>query len=157
MHSFPPGRHLSSSRALRTTNSCLRPPPPTPTSALSADKAPKGRQEVTGSGIDQLLLSHKTFHLPLSMMASQCLIFTCGNKLVEQKSASMTTWAMISSDAHTEQRAAPGKLCWRNCTLGTLELYSLLDNLGDRRLCHQCPNPPTIFSAWGCCRASWMQ
>lgn len=42
-------------------------------------------------------------------MASQCLIFTCGNKLEYKKSASMTTWAMISSDAPHRAEGSSGQ------------------------------------------------
>ena len=45
---------------------------------------------------------------------------------------------------------------WRNCAPGMLKQHSLLDNPGHRRLCHRCPNPPTIFTAWGW-RRTWTQ
>ena len=68
----------------------------TPTSGA---KAPPGRQEVTGSGIDQFLLTYNLSPLLEHDGHSQHLLFACGNKLEYKKSASMTTWAMISFDA----------------------------------------------------------
>ena len=98
--------------ALQTTSPC---PPPVET------KLPKaGRRWLVQVLINSY--SHKTFHLPLSMMTSQCLIFTCGNKLEYKKSASMTTWAMISSDAPHQAEGSSGQAgeiahrgCW-SCT-----------------------------------------
>ena len=96
--SFPPCRHLSSSQPC----GWLTPAP---------HQWRQSSQRQTGGDWFRYwsTLTHiKPFTSLWAWWPSQCLIFTCGNKLEYKKSASMTTWAMISSDTPHRAEGSSG-------------------------------------------------
>lgn len=104
---------------------------------------------MTGSGIDRFLLTCNLSPPSEHDGHGQQLMFTCGNKLEYKKSASMTTWAMISSDPPHR-----GEASRRELDPGVLDPHSLPGGLpGDGALL-PLPNPTANIALM---QRTWLQ